>query len=431
MKLVLSLLVVACMFSAFQACAEERTEAESQSSQRPQGPERQKVMMGPPPGEYTWLTDEKSTEIPFDMAKNHVIIPVELQGRQLRFVLDTGMPAHGAVLFGGSNCDSVPLDYVGEAQVGGVGGGPSRARVAFGATIRLGGLELTQQMIVAMPPDPERGLAFEGRDGVIGYALFSRFVVELDYDRMVMTVAEPAESHRPDSAAVLPLTLTNNVPRVRCDVELLDGTVVPLEPVVDLGASHAISLNAGAHPEISIPKGAIEARLGRGVGGTLDGRVGRVKSLTLAGLRLDNVVTSFRTKAHEGAPGLEAVERDGNLGGDALRRFNVTFDYRGKEMLLEPNSHFHEPFEYDMAGIEYSRTDGGSVVVDRVVPYSPAQEAGLSVGDVITKADGRDVKSTSLEDLRLLLMRPGRQVTLSFVRDGKEEQATLTLRRLL
>lgn len=431
MKHLVSLLMVGCLLSAFQVCAEERVEAKSKSPQRSPGPEGPQAMMGPPPGEYKWLSDEKRTEIPFELAKNHVIIPVTVQGRPMKFVLDTGMPAHGAILFGGSNCDSVPLDYVGEAQVGGVGGGLTQARMAAGATIELGGLRLTQQMVIVMPPDRERGLAFEDRDGAIGYALFSRFVVRLDFDRMVMKVEEPGEGAPPDSAEALPITFANNVPKAKCSVEMLDGTVVPLELVVDLGASHAVSLNTGAHPEMSIPEGAIEARLGRGVGGALDGRIGRVRSLTLAGRRLENVVASFRSKAHDGAPGLEAMERDGNLGADALRRFNVTFDYGRKVMLLEPNSHFGEPFEFDMAGIEYSRTEEGSVVVERVVPDSPAQEAGLWVGDVVTKADGRDVSSMSLENLRLLLMRPGKQVSLSFVRDGKEKQVTLTLRRLL
>ncbi len=349
----------------------------------------------------------------------------------MKFVLDTGMPANGAVLFGGADCDSVPLEFVGEAMVGGVGGGPVRARLAAGAAIQLGTLELTGQPVIVMPPDSARSLAFEDRDGAIGYALFSRFPVRIDFDKMVVSIAEPAGHARPDSVAALPLEFKNNMPLAKCVVELADGSVLPLELVVDLGAWHAVSLNAVAHSDISVPDGAIEASLGRGVSGKYNGRVGRIKSLTLAGFRLENVVASFRTKPHEGTPGLEQLERDGSLGGDALRRFNVTFDYGRKEMLLEPNSHFSEPFEFDMSGLEYSRTPDGLVSVDRVLSDSPAQEAGLSAGDVIKTIDGRDVKAMSLGTLRLMLMRPGQKVTLSFVRDGNEMQLTLTLRRLV
>ena len=33
------------------------------------------------------------------------------------------------------------------------------------------------------------------------------------------------------------------------------------------------------------------------------------------------------------------------LGTHALRRFNVTFDYRNERIVLESNGHFVEPFE--------------------------------------------------------------------------------------
>ncbi len=428
MKQVVLLLMIACLSGTVPAHAEEKMDAEARSPQR--------VMMGPSPGQYRWLSEDKRTEIPFELVKNHVLITVKVQGHPLGLVLDTGMPAHGVVLFGSSKSDSIPLEYAGEARVGGVGGGLTQARMATGVAFELGALELTQQTAIVMPPDRERGLAFEERDGAIGYSLFSRFVVGIDFDRMVISIEEPADSvrpvgPRPDNAAELPITFADNMPRAKCAVELLDGSVVPLELVVDLGASHAVSLNAGAHAEVSIPDGAIEATLGRGVGGKLTGYVGRIKSLTLAGLRLENVVASFRARAPEGAPGLEALERDGNLGADALRRFNVTFDYGNKMILLEPNSHSGEPFEFDMAGLEYSRTPEGSVAVDRVIPNSPAGESGLSVGDVVTKVNDRDVAGMDLDGLRQMLKQPGTKMKLSFLRGGKEKQVTLTLRRLL
>jgi serine protease Do len=61
----------------------------------------------------------------------------------------------------------------------------------------------------------------------------------------------------------------------------------------------------------------------------------------------------------------------------------------------------------------------GEVVVDEIVPGSPAEDAHLQKGDVIRKFDGRDVKSFS--DLRNLVSQAdlNKKVELEIVRAGK------------
>jgi serine protease Do len=61
----------------------------------------------------------------------------------------------------------------------------------------------------------------------------------------------------------------------------------------------------------------------------------------------------------------------------------------------------------------------GEVVVDEIVPGSPAEDAHLEKGDVIRKFDGKDVKSFA--DLRNLVSQTdlNKKVELEIVRDGK------------
>jgi hypothetical protein len=50
-------------------------------------------------------------------------------------------------------------------------------------------------------------------------------------------------------------------------IALADEKLIPVKLVVDSGASHALSLDVGSKPEISLPEGATKVVLGRGASG--------------------------------------------------------------------------------------------------------------------------------------------------------------------
>ena len=59
-------------------------------------------------------------------------------------------------------------------------------------------------------------------------------------------------------------------------------------------------------------------------------------------------------------------------------------------------------------------------VVSQVVPNSPAEKAGLKEGDVITELDGKAVTSAAQLRNDVGLMRVGKSVNLTVMRDGKK-----------
>jgi len=73
--------------------------------------------------------------------------------------------------------------------------------------------------------------------------------------------------------------------------------------------------------------------------------------------------------------------------------------------------------------------DGGGVRITRVIPGSPADDAGLKKDDIIAAVDGRSVNS--VDDVRSALAdrSPGDRVTFSVRRDDQEEEVTVTLGR--
>lgn len=69
----------------------------------------------------------------------------------------------------------------------------------------------------------------------------------------------------------------------------------------------------------------------------------------------------------------------------------------------------------------------GGVRILEVVQGSPADQAGLEVGDIITKAGSRDVRASSDVSLAIVGKGAGETLTLEYVRDGDRESADVKL----
>jgi len=156
------------------------------------------------------------------------------------------------------------------------------------------------------------------------------------------------------------------------------------------------------------------------------GYIGRIPALTVGNHTFKDVVTSFKSGEDYGPM---VGEKDGNLGAEILRRFKVTFDYANERMLLEPGKSMDEPFEHDMSGLEVSRMEDGSFTIDRVVPGSAADEAGLIVGDSIVEIMGRAAGDVGLFEWTDLTKKDGEKVVLAVNHEGNAREVTLTLRR--
>src|SRR5208282_5408537 len=74
-----------------------------------------------------------------------------------------------------------------------------------------------------------------------------------------------------------------------------------------------------------------------------------------------------------------------------------------------------------------ARIYGSGVTISNVVSGSPAEEAGLKIGDTITAVDGRDVKSGDDLVADIAGRKPGSKAKMTFVRNGKKEEATVTI----
>ena len=85
-----------------------------------------------------------------------------------------------------------------------------------------------------------------------------------------------------------------------------------------------------------------------------------------------------------------------------------------------------QPVSQDIADSLGLKTAAGAIV-DQVTPGTPAAEAGLKAGDVITKLDGQPIKDAGDLTRRVGSFKPGDKIELTYLRDGAERTASIML----
>jgi serine protease Do len=85
-----------------------------------------------------------------------------------------------------------------------------------------------------------------------------------------------------------------------------------------------------------------------------------------------------------------------------------------------------QPLSQAIADSLGMKTTNGALV-DQAMAGTPAAEAGLKSGDVITKLNGEEVKDASDLTRHVGALKPGDKVELSYLRDGAEKTTSLTL----
>ena len=110
--------------------------------------------------------------------------------------------------------------------------------------------------------------------------------------------------------------------------------------------------------------------------------------------------------------------------------FRLILDYARQRIILEKNAQFDAPYEHDMSGVALSLA-GEHFKIEAVIDGSPAAEAGLQVGDLITQVDGQKASATDLGELRQAFKQAGNTHRLQIKRGDEQCEAALTLRRLI
>lgn len=369
--------------------------------------------------------------IPLGLTNNLVILQPSINGsRLLSFILDTG--ASTTVI---SDLRAKELGLKLEGQTDAMTqGGSINASFIKGVSLNLGGIEFPNMTIAAIRLSGlEAGL---GRkvDGILGYEIFDRFVVEIDYSSRVVRLYEPQGYQYSGRGEIIPIRIEDNTPFVA-------GRITGPKPIegnflIDTGAPGVLNIAgpfAAKHKLLDSVPHTISITSGALLAGRSSGKVGRIKGFQMGSLVIKKPVVNF-SQDTEGSEGDEAsTEYGGLIGGEILRRFKLIIDYSRKRIILEPHGSLSHQYEFDMSGISLAAGGEGfnTFKVRALVENSPATEAALRVGDRITVIDGRLTADMTLEQIRRMFQKEGRAYSLSVKRDELVLQLKIKTRRLI
>ncbi len=349
--------------------------------------------------------------IPFMQLTGGIII---LQARldpfpdTLNFILDTGSS--------GISLDSATVEYLklkpvpSDRTIKGIAG-IRKVSFLYNRQLRFPGINIDSLNFHINDYSILTAVYGERIDGIIGYSLFSRYIIKLDYDSMRLTFCSPGTFRYPRGGYMLKPTITQLVTQ---SLRVKDERTINSRFLYDMGAGLCMLLSKDFVQDSNFieKKRKRWIKEGEGLGGKIDMELTVIKEVKLGPYRFKNVpVFIFDDETNiTSYPNL-----GGLLGNDILRRFNVIINYPRGDIYITPNRHFSETFDYSYSGMELYMVDG-KIIAGDVARGGPAEAAGVKEGDQVLAVNKSF--NQNLNQYKIALQTPNEKVKLILRREG-------------
>ena len=384
-----------------------------------------RVNTPPPAGVFDAPTDfkpdysfrhpgETSTTVPFQYVNKQIRVPIKVNGVAETAWLDTG----GAFILAQHTAGELQIPVSSGAEATGNGESTVQAGFTRPDSMEVGDMKMKQPTFEVVGSYDDLYVP-----AIIGAELLRRFVVSIDFDTHLLTLTEPSAFHYTGSGIVLPFHIHDE------HMPIVDGTVdgLPGTFIIDTGDAVGMSLYgqfiiANDLKDKYQPKFSTAA--GYGIGGPNYAYVARAKTVTLGGATINNPVIFLRG----GKTGASADRYvSGAIAMPELHQFNLIFDYADEKMIMEPNKSYGDADGFGRTGIMTDPFKLGKV--SQIIPDSPAEKAGLQMGDVIQSIDGvkLEVKQEALEKLDNYNFGPVGSSVVIVYKDTHGQTKTVTL----
>ena len=378
----------------------------------------------------------KKIEIPFELQDNFIVVKVLFEGIfPLKFIIDTG--AEHTILTKKEITNLLNVTYEHERTIVGTDMKmPIKAYIARKMRLDLENLTLVKDILV-LDEDYFKLDQFAGLEihGIIGAEVFKGYVLKIDYLNKLLTIFDPSVFRLSDhkNFEELPIEINRSKPYLHTTAQISGDTTVLMKLLLDTGAGLALLLHTYSNPLIVMPPKVIKGSIGNGLGGEIEGYIGRIRSLDIGKSKLQSVISHFQ-ELHAESDSTYILNRNGLIGGDLLHRFTVIFDFSKEKLYLKPNKFIKNLFEYDKSGIVPIATGVAltKFVVYDVLPNTPGEDAGILRGDELIKVGWIPAQLLNLAVINNIFQgKEGRKVRITIKRNGVKIKKVIRLRKYI
>ncbi len=389
---------------------------------------------------FSFPEGRKRADIPIQIHNNLVVVSVTINGTlPLKFIVDTGVRT--AILTQKLFSDILDLKYTRKFTIAGPGGTKlvdafitNNVSISIPGLNGMPGIEGKGHTLLVLEQDLLELRNYLGVDvhGVMGYELFSRFIIRIDYKKKIMTLFAPEKFRPGKKYHELPMVIEDTKPFILTPMSINANNILTAKLLVDTGASHSLLLEPTSDKRIVVPENRVSMVLGRALGGLITGKIGRVETLELGKFTLQKVIANFPdSNSYLDTLKHSMTFRNGSIGGEILSRFTVVFNFPQGKLYLKKNSDFKKPFFLNLSGLEM-KAKGSKLDVYEVMEVrdlSPARQAGILEGDLIISVNGMSTKDMKLNQLNQMLnSAPGRRVRLEIERNRIKQKLEFKLK---
>ncbi len=367
---------------------------------------------------------ERVVSIPFKASQNLILLPLFLNNSDtLWFILDSGV--RNTILFDLPDKDSLQMIGSRQLRIGGLGmGAMVNVLHTYNNTIRLPGIRGSHQDVLVVKDSSFSIKSILGSPihGIIGYALFKDFIVEINYPKRLVRLHLPDQFRSHGKGRPLDFQVIDQKPFLPVTVTFPDGEILLYRLLLDTGAGFSAALFLTEEERARLKAPTVYGTLGFGLNGYLRGHLIKAREIRLGPYTISHPILAIPDSLAV-QPHLLSHDHQGIIGMDIIKRFHCYISYPDERVWLRKNRLFSAPFQYNSSGIEVEKPIENLplYLVREVRPGSAAWKAGLRKGDQLIRINGRDVKSLGLNGLnRLLSSKAGKKLSIE-IRRGNQD----------
>jgi len=354
--------------------------------------------------------------IPFTLYDDIAVVKLKINGSDtLNFVFDSGTTT--------SLIDSITADRIGlisdDSQGLLLNNDYLEMPMATIKTIKTGNLVLVNRPVIIQKSfENYNRITGIPINGIIGMDIFNRYPTLLNFDKLQIQVGNAIDT---TGYKELDVKMHNDLFYVDASIFMSKSDSLNNRFLFDTGDMTALSL---AEPfwrknDLLTKSKSYYSGINRSSSAlTSPTYFGNFDGISLQNYRFGDIYLNL-TSAKRGFFSNDSIA--GTIGIDILKRFNIIINLRDEKLYIKPNSKFNDPYRINTTGLRARlNPDLSQCVVEAVLQYSPAEQSGIQVGDIIVSINGIPASTKNIPKIRQMLRSiPGTKLQITVNRNNE------------